>query len=430
MSRRKTFITTSITALLIATLACSGPGAATPDVTATFAVALTEAFATAQAGNLPDPGVATQVAQSSDTPAASSTPLTLPQATVIKPSDTPAPTNTPGAQGCSDGSEYVADVTIPDNTLLNPGQSFTKTWRIKNSGTCTWVSSYQFAFVADNQMGGPASVAISGNVAPGSLYDVSVNLVAPATPGTYKGSWRMKNAEGQFFGSTPFVQIVVPAPTNTSTPVTPTATLTATATSTLPPAVVLGMNANDYNGNWYNNDVTTGGVTQIQVSASKATVQAWGRCHPSDCNWGLGSGTIVGTTLVVTNFGNAPGNSLVLSFTGTNALHAIVTSSGTFNYDFHPGPVASDFVGIWTNANASTNNITKFTITASGSQITIHPYGKCSPTDCDWGEKTFAFSNPINTGSAWSHNLLITFMQANEIRVQDTTVSITDTFYR
>jgi hypothetical protein len=257
MFRHKS-ITLAITTLLIATLACSGPGAATPDVTATFAVALTQAFATAEAANLPNPGVATQVAQDTQSPAASSTPLTLPQATVVKPSDTPAPTNTPGVQGCSDGAEYVADVTIPDNTLLNPGQAFTKTWRLKNSGTCTWVNSYQFAFVADNQMGGPASVAVSGNVAPGSLYDVSVNLIAPNTPGTYKGSWQMKNATGQLFGSTPFVQIVVPAPTSTNTPVTPTATFTATtpvtatftptATNTTAPSVTF---TSGYAGYWF-----------------------------------------------------------------------------------------------------------------------------------------------------------------------------------
>jgi len=430
MSRHKS-ISIVLTTLIVAVLACSGPGAATPDVTATFSVALTEAFATAQAGNLPNPGVNTQVSQSTQSADASSTPLTVPQATVLKPSDTPAPTNTPGAEGCSDGAEYVADITIPDDTVLNPGQSFTKTWRIKNSGTCNWVSAYQFAFLADNQMGGPAAVAINGNVTPGSLYDVSVNLVAPNTPGTYKGVWRMKNANGQFFGTTPFVQIIVPAPTGTNTAIP--ATATATATATLPPAVVIGSNANHYNGVWYNNDTNTGGVTQFVVSASnatQATVQAWGRCHPADCNWGTGAGTITGNTLVVTNFGNAPGNTITLSIPVVDSVHAVVTSGGTFNYDYHIGPVSGDWVGTWTNSNASTADITKITIAANGTQITIHPYGKCSPTDCDWGAQTFAYSSPLNTGAAWAHNLLITLMQANEIRVQDTTVNITETFYR
>jgi len=275
-----------VTMLIAAGLACDLPGAATPDVTATFAVALTSAFATAQAAvgspvpsntPAPVPGT-TQLAP------ATATPLTIPQATSVKPSDTPAPSNTPGVQGCSDDAQYVADVTIPDNTVLNPGQAFTKTWRIKNSGSCTWVGSYQFAFVADNQMSGPASVGISGNVAPGSQYDVSVNLVAPNTPGTYKSSWRMKNATGQTFGSTPFVQIVVAAPTatftNTSLPAsataTFTATVTATATNTAVPAGPFTVNINaSNNGQVYSDGTIGNGVNNVGDVASNKSLQGF-----------------------------------------------------------------------------------------------------------------------------------------------------------
>jgi hypothetical protein len=150
----------------------------------------------------------------------------------VKPTDTAAPTNTPGAQGCTDGAQYVADLTVPDNTVFPPGAAFTKTWRLRNSGTCNWVSSYSFAFVGGEAMGAPASVNISGNVAPGAQYDVSVNMIAPNTPGTYKGTWQMRNSGGAFFGTKPFVQIVVAAPTATQTappPATGTPTVTATS---------------------------------------------------------------------------------------------------------------------------------------------------------------------------------------------------------
>ncbi len=262
--KHKRSLCLAFAAMLIAILACSAPGGGgpAPDLTGTFSVALTAAFGTAQAG-LPTAvtpggdGAAPVTPPPGVTLIAPPTPTAQPTIVQVKPTDTPAPTNTPGVQGCSDGSEYVTDVTIPDNTVFAPGQAFTKTWRLKNSGTCTWVSAYSLAFAGGDQMGGPASVAISGNVAPGSLYEVSVNLVAPATPGTYKGSWRLKNATGSFFGTTPFVQIVVAAPTatatNTSAPPTPTATFTpvpptATATNTTAPAVVFTAG---YAGYWF-----------------------------------------------------------------------------------------------------------------------------------------------------------------------------------
>ncbi len=37
-----------------------------------------------------------------------------------------------------DASTFVADVTIPDGTLMKPYQLFEKTWRIRNSGTVLW----------------------------------------------------------------------------------------------------------------------------------------------------------------------------------------------------------------------------------------------------------------------------------------------------
>lgn len=247
MTTRKPFLV-ALSALLAAALACSGPGAGpTPDITATFSAALTAAFATAQAGLPSATPPSTQVGQVTLPPA---TQPTIVPATVVKPTDTAAPTNTPGVQGCSDGSHYVADVTIPDNTVLAPGQAFTKTWRIRNSGTCTWVGSYAFGFFEGSQMGGPGSVPVAGNVAPGSLYDVSVNLVAPASAGTYKGTWQMKNAGGAFFGTKPFVQIVVVVPTHTPVPstATPTSTSTATPTPTGPGPVTVTLNASASGG--------------------------------------------------------------------------------------------------------------------------------------------------------------------------------------
>jgi hypothetical protein len=114
-------------------------------------------------------------------------------------------------------------VTIPDNTRVLPGQSFVKTWRLRNSGTCTWTDDYDLVFVEGHRLGAPNEIPLDGPVAPGETVDVSVSLVAPAGDGTYQGKWQLRNDEGQRFGlgndgtSSFWVRIVLGA-TPTPTP--------------------------------------------------------------------------------------------------------------------------------------------------------------------------------------------------------------------
>jgi hypothetical protein len=100
-----------------------------------------------------------------------------------------------------DKIKFVGDVTTPDNTSFNPGVAFVKTWRIKNAGTCTWNPAYSLVFKSGDPMGGPAFVSLTRKVAPGQIIDVSINLVAPGIPGTYRGAWQMRNANGRLFGT-------------------------------------------------------------------------------------------------------------------------------------------------------------------------------------------------------------------------------------
>jgi hypothetical protein len=113
--------------------------------------------------------------------------------------------------------QYVADVSIPDGTVLSPSAPFVKTWRVKNSGTCTW-ENYKLIFAAGEQMGGPAAVNVN-TTPPGATVDVSVNLVAPTAPGEHKGGWRFQATNGSVFGSvTVVIEVSAPA-TPTLTPV-------------------------------------------------------------------------------------------------------------------------------------------------------------------------------------------------------------------
>jgi Ig-like domain-containing protein len=101
--------------------------------------------------------------------------------------------------GC-DRAQFVADVTIPDGTVFAPGVAFTKAWRLKNVGTCTWTASYAMVFASGERMGGPASVNLPAAVPPGSTVDLAVSLTAPTTDGSYRGYWAFQNADGTRFG--------------------------------------------------------------------------------------------------------------------------------------------------------------------------------------------------------------------------------------
>jgi hypothetical protein len=95
----------------------------------------------------------------------------------------------------------VEDVNYPDNSEVALGANFVKTWRLKNNGTCTWNSGYALVFVRGDSMGGAASLQFTtGTVAPGQSIDVSVNLIAPTSAGTYQGYWMLRNASGVLFG--------------------------------------------------------------------------------------------------------------------------------------------------------------------------------------------------------------------------------------
>ncbi len=139
----------------------------------------------------------TQSASQQQPPAIPTNTLGLPTSTVGVPptKKPPAPTAT---QDC-DKANFITDVTIPDGTTLSPNDSFTKTWRLKNVGTCSWTPSYAIVFSSGDSMSGPATQALTGNVNPGQTMDISVDLKAPSTNGNYKGYWKLRNASGVLF---------------------------------------------------------------------------------------------------------------------------------------------------------------------------------------------------------------------------------------
>jgi hypothetical protein len=132
--------------------------------------------------------------------------------------------------GCVDNAAFVGDVTVPDNSVFNPGDRFDKTWRIRNSGTCTWGAGYRLIFVSGNIMGAQSTAGVA-LTDPGSSADLTVAMTAPAGPGIYSGTWQLTNAGGQRFGPKYTVIIQVSAPS----PPTVTLTVPPIPTNTAPP---------------------------------------------------------------------------------------------------------------------------------------------------------------------------------------------------
>lgn len=120
--------------------------------------------------------------------------------------ETAAPTNTPetapteavidNPPDCIDSAAFVADVTVDDYTRFEQGETFTKTWRVENTGTCTWYDAYNLVFYSGNAMGAPESQPL-GMTAPGETQDISVEMTAPARDAVLRADFEMHNPAGQ-----------------------------------------------------------------------------------------------------------------------------------------------------------------------------------------------------------------------------------------
>ena len=143
-----------------------------------------------------------------DTPASLETPTV---AAVVSDTPTLLPggvTATPILCDALSFDPATVDVNVPDNTEMQLGQEFVKTWRVKNNGSCTWGDGYQLLFSYGDQMSGKAQ-PLNGVVGPNQEVEVSVQFKAPTKAGQYLSAWQMSNANGKPFPKVIFVKIIV-----------------------------------------------------------------------------------------------------------------------------------------------------------------------------------------------------------------------------
>lgn len=114
-----------------------------------------------------------------------------------------------GERGCRQAAVFVQDVTVPDGTVIRPGATFTKTWRMRNVSTCDWGLGYALVHESDAPLGLVSRVSVSPTPSNG-VVDISVPMRAPEQPGVYTSTWRLQDPQGQWFGNRVFVVIRVP----------------------------------------------------------------------------------------------------------------------------------------------------------------------------------------------------------------------------
>lgn len=167
---------------------------------------------------------------------------------------------------------HPIDVTIPDGTVLAPGVTFSKTWRLENVGTCKWSMAYAVVFFSGNSLNAFQTQPLAQEVVPGQSIDVTVDMEAPIAEGIYQSNWMLSDASGALFGigpngDAPFwvrIEVVIKV---TDTP-TPTPTVTST------PVVYFSAEVDLANGNQL--DLDTGALDPADATKSDLIYQYGG----------------------------------------------------------------------------------------------------------------------------------------------------------
>ncbi|TET30659.1 MAG: hypothetical protein E3J69_11215 [Anaerolineales bacterium] len=140
-------------------------------------------------------------ASATTNPTATRVPTTLtPTITQLQsPTITSAPLLTPALLGQDSMMIFIGE-TIPDGTNFKSGETFSKTWTIKNGGTLTWDEGFILIRTSSTPLneflGGPERIPITKEVKPGETFQIGVDLVAPTQNGRYTVFYQLQDETG------------------------------------------------------------------------------------------------------------------------------------------------------------------------------------------------------------------------------------------
>ncbi len=183
-------------ALLLLCTACNLPAASpTPDIGIIVAQTQTASALSSwlTATSAQPQALETAVLQPAETQAPT------PPAQTVAPGASPTPSEPTPSATCTDKAKFISE-TIPDESSLAPGQSFTKSWTLQNVGTCTWSPEYSLVLERGDALGNILSQPLGASVPPNTSLELKLNLVAPEQPGSYEGHWMLQNLRGEKFG--------------------------------------------------------------------------------------------------------------------------------------------------------------------------------------------------------------------------------------
>ena len=130
---------------------------------------------------------------------------------LVQPSPTPEPTieilSVPTPQ-CSNLLTYLEDLTIPDGTVVRPGESLDKRWLIQNNGSCNWNENYRLKLLS----GPPLGVSEEQALYPargGTQAVIRILFAAPDEPGLQRSAWQAYTPEGEAFGDPIYIEISI-----------------------------------------------------------------------------------------------------------------------------------------------------------------------------------------------------------------------------
>jgi len=154
-------------------------------------------------------------------------PSSTPYPATSLPEPTPASTFSPPQSNIistTDKASFVRE-NYPDNSILELGEQFVKTFEIKNIGASSWTTSYALVLdstIQDDTLNSPAQIIFPYETSPGEIISISISLIAPITPGTYTVYWTVRNEFGEIVpvdsGEKLWAKILVCDPDQTCNP--------------------------------------------------------------------------------------------------------------------------------------------------------------------------------------------------------------------
>jgi hypothetical protein len=141
------------------------------------------------------PDIITQIPSAADLEAGKDT---------LSPGPAPSP-------DCMPGLVFLSDITIPDGTIVIPGELLDKRWLVENSGSCNWDRQFSLRLIAGPDMGAQPEIALFP-ARSGTQAEIRILFTAPPEQGTHRSAWQAQDPQGNLFGDPIFIEVIVPNP--------------------------------------------------------------------------------------------------------------------------------------------------------------------------------------------------------------------------